>query len=372
MGNLRCFQILYDNPQALYWSGQAVNGRVFVDLESEMKMREIRLEFKGKARVHWTVEHGTGENRHTVEYSASEPYFYNVVPVFGRGLSGGDEYILPPGQHYFPFSFILPPGLPSSFEGEYGQVRYLVRGTIDRPWRFDDHCVRAFTVLSPLDLNHQPMANHGAEVTDDKTICCLCCKSGPITGTIKVNRIGYVPGESIYFEVSIQNLSNRECGISAELEMISTFRAENTSMSSYQCINSIQHQKVMPGDSDVWGGDRFIIPPLPPSFLSGCSIMDIKYLLKLVVKPSGPSLNMYVPVDIIIGTVPLTSAVQQYQQTLLAAQPSALPEVAMPSPSYNEFILGSTNIGNDEGGEHTQGQVDFTPTYTYYNLSKTT
>lgn len=57
-------------------------------------------------------------------------------------------------------------------------------------------------------------------MTDDKTICCLCCKSGPITGTLKVNRIGYVPGESIYFEVSIQNLSNRECDISAELEMV--------------------------------------------------------------------------------------------------------------------------------------------------------
>ena len=42
------------------------------------------------------------------------------------------------------------------------------------------------------------------------------------------------------------------------------------------------------------------------------------------------------------------------------------------SPSYNEFILGSTNIGNEEGGEHTQGEVDFTPTYTYYNWSKTT
>nr|XP_022329071.1 arrestin domain-containing protein 17-like [Crassostrea virginica] len=369
MGNLRCFTILYDNPQALYWSGQTVSGRVFVDLASEMKMREIRLEFQGKARVHWTEQADSDSG--TSHYSASEVYFYNVVPVFGRGLRGGDEYILSPGQHYFPFAFILPPGLPSSFEGECGQVRYLVRGTIDRPWMFDDHCVCAFTVLSALDLNQQPMANQGAEVTDDKTICCLCCKSGPITGTIKVNRIGYVPGESIYFEANIQNLSRRECSIAAELVMVSTFHATTKSRSCHQSINSLLHQKVMPGDSDVWGGDRFIIPPLPPSFLSGCSIMDIRYLLKLVVSPSGPALTMYIPLEIIIGTVPLTSVVQQYQQTLSAAQPSAPPEAAMPSPSYSEFILGSTNIGN-EGGEHTQGQVNFTPTYTYYNWSKTT
>ena len=61
-------------------------------------------------------------------------------------------------------------------------------------------------------------------MTDDKTICCLCCKSGPITGTIKVNRIGYVPGESIYFEANIQNLSRRECSIAAELVMVNDIK----------------------------------------------------------------------------------------------------------------------------------------------------
>nr|XP_022329069.1 arrestin domain-containing protein 3-like [Crassostrea virginica] len=372
MGKLRCFQIDLDNPQALYWSGQTVSGRALVDLESEMKMREIRLEFLGKSRVHWTEQHGSGKHRHTRHYSANELYFNNVVTVFGKGLGGGDEHTLPPGQHHFPFSFMLPPNLPSSFEGGIGHVRYVVKGTIDRPWRFDDNCVRAFTVLNALDLNQLPEANHGAEATDNKTICCLCCKSGPITGTIKVNRIGYVPGESVYFEASVQNLSNRECGISAELEMATIFHATTKSKSTHQRINSIQHQTLMPGDSDVWGGDRFIIPPLPPSYLSGCNIIDVRYLVKLVVDPSGPAFDLNVPVEIIIGTIPLTSAVQQYQQTLSAVRPSAPPEVAMPSPSYNEFILGSTHIGNEEGGEHTQGQVDFTPTYTYYNWSRTT
>lgn len=81
-----------------------------------------------------------------------------MVQCLVLGLSGGDEYALPPGQHTFPFSFVLPPSLPSSFEGGIGYVRYLVKGTIDRPWRFDDETVRPFTVLSALDLNQQPMA----------------------------------------------------------------------------------------------------------------------------------------------------------------------------------------------------------------------
>lgn len=40
------------------------------------------------------------------------------------------------------------------------------------------------------------------------------------------------------------------------------------------------------------------------------------------------------------------------------------------TPSYNQSILGPTNIRGENQGEHTQGQLDFTPTYTYYNWSR--
>ncbi|XP_061172553.1 arrestin domain-containing protein 3-like [Saccostrea echinata] len=372
MGKLRSFQIDLDNLQGLYWAGQTVSGRATVDLESEMKMREIRLNFEGKGYVRWTESRGSGQNRHTVTYSATEYYFNNVMSVFGKGLSGGDEYSLPPGQHTFPFSFVLPPNLPSSFEGSTGHVRYIIKGTIDRPWRFDDHTVRAFSVLCALDLNQLPLASQGAEATDSKNLCCLCCKSGPIVGTLKVNRIGYVPGESIYFEASAQNMTGRECGMSANLEMITTFHATRKSRQDRKVINTIQYQNLNPGDSTVWSGDRFIIPPLPPSYLVNCNIIDIRYIIKLVIDPSGPAFDLNVPIEIIIGTVPLQSAVQQYQHTLSSVQPSAPPAIAMPAPSYNESILGPTNIKDEGDGEHTQGQLTFTPTYTYYNWSKTT
>lgn len=57
---------------------------------------------------------------------------------------------------------------------------------------------------------------------NSKFLCCLCCKSGPIEGTVTVNRVGYVPGESVYFEASAQNNSRRVCGMFAELVMVCT------------------------------------------------------------------------------------------------------------------------------------------------------
>ena len=62
----------------------------------------------------------------------------------------------PAGNFQYPFSFQLPPTLPSSFEGEHGNVRYFIKGTIDRPWRFDHTCKTMFTVVANFDLNQLP------------------------------------------------------------------------------------------------------------------------------------------------------------------------------------------------------------------------
>lgn len=62
------------------------------------------------------------------------------------------------GEHSFPFTMTLPQNLPPSFEGDYGYIRYWAKATIDKPWKFDHHTKRAFTVISNLDLNQEPGA----------------------------------------------------------------------------------------------------------------------------------------------------------------------------------------------------------------------
>ncbi len=65
----------------------------------------------------------------------------------------GDNHVLPAGYYQYPFQFQLAQGLPSSFEGVHGHVRYYLRSNIDKPWKFDHVTKKPFTVISYVDLN---------------------------------------------------------------------------------------------------------------------------------------------------------------------------------------------------------------------------
>jgi hypothetical protein len=82
-----------------------------------------------------------------------EYYLYNVTYFAVAGITE----VLPAGEHSFLFSMTLPNHLPSSFEGKYGYVRYTVKATLNRPWKFDHEVKAAFTVLLHLDLNLDPL-----------------------------------------------------------------------------------------------------------------------------------------------------------------------------------------------------------------------
>lgn len=90
----------------------------------------------------------------TVWHGTREEYFRFYQYVLGS--NHGTVIELSAGVHTYPFSYVLPPTLPSAFEGKFGHIRYGIKVTLDRPWKLDHEVKTPFTVISPIDLNLYP------------------------------------------------------------------------------------------------------------------------------------------------------------------------------------------------------------------------
>lgn len=61
-----------------------------------------------------------------------------------------------PGTYNYTFQCMLPHGLPTSVEGEYGHIRYTARVVLDIPLWPDKEFEVPFTVIKGINLNAIP------------------------------------------------------------------------------------------------------------------------------------------------------------------------------------------------------------------------
>ncbi|XP_052099690.1 arrestin domain-containing protein 3-like [Mytilus californianus] len=378
MVKLKTFEIILSASDGFFMAGEILQGYVTVELKYPMKMQAIRVFAKGKAFVHWTEQkmRGPGQSRYKdiKHHHATEEYFDFHTAVLKNHEKCGTKFVLPAGKYSYPFRFQLPSSLPSSYEGEYGYVRYYVKAAIMKPWRIDHVAKTAFTVSSVLDLNSLPQASKSIQKSATKQLCCLCCSSGPITTFLSIDRHGFVPGEPITVNAEIENLSGRKIrSSSVTLKMKTTFHTTQQTRTTSSVITQLRHSCIGKGQTDTWNGEQMFVPAIPPSYLLGCNIIEINYVLEFRVDPIGPALELYIPVNIIIGTIPLSSSVKHY---LRFQQPHSsngygatnnMPMNRLSLQTVNaEYILGSVNIKEEDDPEYTRGQLRYTPVYTYY------
>ncbi|CAG5121161.1 unnamed protein product, partial [Candidula unifasciata] len=291
MSELNIFEISFSNISGFYHVDSILQGQVTVELNEPMKLRGITLHFEGKAYVQWTETDSTGAGNRRGEtdpYSSSEVYLNQDSLLLGVFPNQGTSTVeLAQGRHVFPFQFQIPQGLPSSFEDLHGHVRYTVQCTIDKPWKIDHTTKRPFTILSMLDLNQMPDCLQRIEGTNQRTQCCCCCcccccgKSGPIQATFYVDRAGYVPGEAIRLFAEINNNSNQRIDKSyVDLKMMITYHSTTKSKMQFKEVARVTRPGIGAFGRDQWSGEVLVIPALPPSYLAGCRIIDIRYILQ--------------------------------------------------------------------------------------------
>ncbi|XP_065904700.1 arrestin domain-containing protein 3-like [Dysidea avara] len=351
MGKLKAFVINLNGNNPVYFAGSSVEGNVLLELTEPKQTQGISIVLSGQAYTHWTEQHhyhdhhghhhhghhhhhhhGAGSHTETVHYTDSEIILNNVVlQLWG---SGRDSQQIAPGRYEFPFNFQLPSNLvlPTSFEGTVGYIRYSLTATIARSWKFNHTTKRAITVNEIVDIN-VPQLTAPLSSSNEKTVCCLCCASGPISLAVTIDRGGYCPGESIAISTEAENHTNRRIrAVRASLEQRAVYYARGHSRTSNRTVQTIEGPGMEAGGTSNWSNELLPIPATVPSIAS-CRILNVSYVLHVSLDiPNAIDLQVSLPIT--IGNIPFKGG-QSAPSTAPAQNP--YPSVGNPGgePSTN-------------------------------------
>ena len=313
------FKIVVDKPGAqadsapgsdsVFYSGSEVTGKVVVRVDEPQSYEDIKVSLKGKGRVHWTeerivtdtAEDGTQTQRtETIEFESKKVFVDAKIELWDKDKS--PDRCLPPGEHSFQFSFSLPAHSPSSFEGEHGTIKYSLKAKIDG---HEDHKTKAkVKVAEVVDINTAAL-NKPVRLEKEKTICCLCCASGPITTNVELPRTGYCIGENVPLEVTVENGSSRNLTITARLLENVTFSAEGRVRYGQTVTHvDLRSQQIGPNATYSWTPEehKFLVSPTNPVIID-VGIIKREFTLRVAVDiPDAIDSVFTIPVT--IGNVP--------------------------------------------------------------------
>lgn len=128
MVKLESFDLRLDRFDGQYSAGEAVTGSVYLSISAKhsIKIKDLTVTLAGEGKTSWVNK--VSDNI----YDSTEPYL-NMKQTFKNILDTlvDEKGHLAAGFHRFPFKFALPYSLPSSYEGEFGYVRYSCVGEVN-------------------------------------------------------------------------------------------------------------------------------------------------------------------------------------------------------------------------------------------------
>ncbi|XP_023244555.1 arrestin domain-containing protein 4-like [Centruroides vittatus] len=316
---LRKFLILLDNETLLYHPGSFVSGRVFVELDNDTAVTVLYFHVVGEGIVRLS---GTGGTTH----NDSENYIDFKIKLLED--KGNGNVILSPGVHSFPFKLGLPLGMPSTFLGKHGWVQYYCKASLKEPNGLIHTTQQVFIVMNPIDLNLEPallMQPFLCEI--EETFGIPCITSGPVTCRVRLDKGGYVPGESICIYASIEN--NSKVGIRKTrailTETIQYIVKNKHVQSESRELASIEKGGIEAGTAEKWKNELLYVPPLPPTNLRGCHLIRIQYDVYFIISPKGFDSKLKLQLPIMIATHPLRNQDGTLKRKRGTQYPTTLP-----------------------------------------------
>ncbi|KAJ0019647.1 hypothetical protein NQD34_007216 [Periophthalmus magnuspinnatus] len=323
MGKLQEFEITFDGNKVVYSPGESITGIVRIKVAQALPCKDIKVNCNGFCGITTKVNDTAWTNE--------EQYFNTTVSVADKGT-------LKPGEHTFPFKFLIPATAPTSYEGNYGKIIYRVRAFIDTP-RFakDYNTEKSFYLLSLLNLNEVPdiWGPNQSAVTQQFTYMLM--KTGTIVLKAETDMRGYTNGQVIQVSANVHNQSGKTTGnIIASLMQRVTYETKRPTH-DLRVIAQVEGGVVKAGKELAWK-EQIIVPALPQSALKGCDLIKIEYYVKVSLK--SPDVMLTLPIH--IGNVSLDKKYRPAAKSASAPAPASVPASVPSSLPVPEDSTSST------------------------------
>lgn len=300
------FDIQFEAENKLYYAGQRICGALIIRLQDPLKASGISVTLLGESKTSWV-------NKMSDKiFESTETYINERIDItYLDDVSDGE--LLPEGVHSMPFSFQLPTNLPSTYEGDYGYVRYKVCACIKLSP--DNVCMipalqslkeltsdKSLTVLGLVDVRDLVKTPESGICREDsfETVGCWCAR-GTIEASISVQRAGYIVGKPLPVNIKVTNRS----GSKKMMNLLLLQEAHFQSKSRYEsvCDTKILTRVVESVSLETLENHKTIskqisvdIPfDLTPTSVLRNSLISISYKFKL---EFGNNLELVMPVII--------------------------------------------------------------------------
>jgi len=196
-----------------------------------------------------------------------------------------------------------------------------------------------------------------------------------LSSNIWVEKTGYVPGEDILFCADVDNQTGNKFKASRiQLVETATYRTKLSTKVSERVLHELTHKSFR--EVDIWDHVVIPVPPVAPSGLPFCTIIDVSYKLKFGLCRVGYSnSSLTLELNLIIGNVPLRRNLATLEGTVQPSAPlmpspldqSAPPHEDLPPPNYEQAMLQGTFQGDQDPGDYNDGApIDYNPRYATY------
>eukprot|EP00727_Mastigamoeba_balamuthi_P001211 m51a1_g11087 putative arrestin domain-containing protein 3-like (429) ;mRNA; f:9392-11123 len=310
------FAVDVAEPTRTYFLGQVIAGSVHLSLPKPMKATDLVVELVGEARFKPVL---LGASQSFFRSRAGHNHEIATAGTAPLWTDRGGSARMAAGERLFEFKIntALLRGMPSSFIGAYGDIRWFLRATIHKSKHKDDaDDLRAelpLTMIAFVDVDGPQLAKPVA--SSNVTRVGADGSSGTVAAVVSLKHGAFIPGDSASVAVRIHNDSTKQVeGAAVSLVQRTTYCVHEMGRSDNKVLAK---QRVL--DHSLATGHhaiRELVFPIPASSPTiEYERMCVRYFFLLEVYGPGGARIAEVNAPFAVGTYRKQRPVQEFDHS---------------------------------------------------------